>query len=405
MAERTTTQSRPSFASTAAAGSRRTGPPPRASGCRSAHRGDDRGAAPLALRLAEALLRGRARRLPTIPKEYGGGGHKGFQQIANQEMGRAARAVHDQRHRPRHGGADDPPPRHRGAEAPLPAAALRRRRDLVPGLLRAERRQRPRERAGVGRPRGRQLDHQRPQGVDEPRALRELDDHALPHAAATHKYDGLTYFIVPIADTKGVTVRPLIKMTGETGFNEVLFEDVVVPDTLRVDEVGKGWTVAMTTLALRARRRRGRGQRRRPLARRAHPGADRAREAHRGATASRRGTMRSSATRSCSSRSAPRAFGRRRGACASSRSPTIRCACRCRRRCWSASCCRTSPRVGARDRGRARVALPRRRRSAPDGGQWPLAYMNSYGFTIAAGSNEIQRNILGERVLGLAKSK
>ncbi len=42
---------------------------------------------------------------------------------------------------------------------------------------------------------------------------------------------------------------------------------------------------------------------------------------------------------------------------------------------------------------------------APDHGQWPLAYMNSYGFTIAAGSNEIQRNILGERVLGLPKSK
>ena len=38
-------------------------------------------------------------------------------------------------------------------------------------------------------------------------------------------------------------------------------------------------------------------------------------------------------------------------------------------------------------------------------GRWPLAYMNSYGFTIAAGSSEIQRNVLGERVLGLAKSK
>ncbi|MCP5039714.1 MAG: acyl-CoA dehydrogenase, partial [bacterium] len=42
---------------------------------------------------------------------------------------------------------------------------------------------------------------------------------------------------------------------------------------------------------------------------------------------------------------------------------------------------------------------------APDAGHWPLAYMNSYGNTIAAGTNEIQRNILGERVLGLAKSK
>ena len=42
---------------------------------------------------------------------------------------------------------------------------------------------------------------------------------------------------------------------------------------------------------------------------------------------------------------------------------------------------------------------------APDRGQWPLAYMNSYGMTIAAGTSEVQRNILGERVLGLAKSK
>ena len=43
--------------------------------------------------------------------------------------------------------------------------------------------------------------------------------------------------------------------------------------------------------------------------------------------------------------------------------------------------------------------------NAPAGGQWPLAYMNSYGITIAAGTSEVQRNILGERVLGLAKSK
>ena len=41
----------------------------------------------------------------------------------------------------------------------------------------------------------------------------------------SHKYDGLSYFVVPIkaALGKGVTVRPLIKMTCETGFNEVLF--------------------------------------------------------------------------------------------------------------------------------------------------------------------------------------
>jgi alkylation response protein AidB-like acyl-CoA dehydrogenase len=42
---------------------------------------------------------------------------------------------------------------------------------------------------------------------------------------------------------------------------------------------------------------------------------------------------------------------------------------------------------------------------APDEGAWPLAYLNSYGFTIAAGTSEVQKNILGERVLGLPKSK
>ena len=42
---------------------------------------------------------------------------------------------------------------------------------------------------------------------------------------------------------------------------------------------------------------------------------------------------------------------------------------------------------------------------SPAAGRWKLAYMNSFGVTIAAGANEVQRNILGERVLGLPKSK
>ena len=61
------------------------------------------------------------------------------------------------------------------------------------------------------------------------------------------KYNGITYFMAPM-DQPGVTVRPIHKMTGECGFNEVFLENVIIPDHLRVDAVGAGWKVAMSTL-------------------------------------------------------------------------------------------------------------------------------------------------------------
>ena len=64
------------------------------------------------------------------------------------------------------------------------------------------------------------------------------------------KYNGLSYFVVPIESAlgNGVTVRPLIKMTGGTGFNEVLMDNLYVEDRYLLDKVGAGWEVAMTTL-------------------------------------------------------------------------------------------------------------------------------------------------------------
>jgi alkylation response protein AidB-like acyl-CoA dehydrogenase len=64
------------------------------------------------------------------------------------------------------------------------------------------------------------------------------------------KYNGLSYFIVPIKAVlgKGVTVLPLIKMTGQRGFNQDLFDNLMVSERYRMDEVGAGWKVAMTTL-------------------------------------------------------------------------------------------------------------------------------------------------------------
>jgi alkylation response protein AidB-like acyl-CoA dehydrogenase len=62
------------------------------------------------------------------------------------------------------------------------------------------------------------------------------------------KHRGLTYFLLDM-NSPGVEVRPLRQITGEAEFNEVYLTDVYVPDTDRIGEVGGGWVVAMTTLS------------------------------------------------------------------------------------------------------------------------------------------------------------
>ena len=61
------------------------------------------------------------------------------------------------------------------------------------------------------------------------------------------KHRGLTMFVVDMK-APGVTVRPLRQMSGGSDFNEVFFDDVVVPDSERLGDVGDGWRVALTTL-------------------------------------------------------------------------------------------------------------------------------------------------------------
>ena len=337
-----------------------------------------------------------------IPKEYGGGGHQGFQRIANREMSLA------------------------GTPYMLNVVALsmaiptilvhgteEQKKRFVPAALRC--------------------DEIWCQGFSEPGAGSDLasaqtsavqrgdewlvNGHkvwtSLAHFATwmillartgrDDKYKGLTYFIVPIGGAKGVTVRPLIKMTGETGFNEVIFEDLEIGDELRVDDVGKGWTVAMTTLL----HERGGAES-------AGTGGGESIEDKVGAViALAKRTQRDGKTawddpvlRDRILRIAIRAEALRQSARRARVEPLTEHPMRLplQSKLLMTELLQDLAAAALEVEGIGST-LYLGDPAAPDGGRWPLAYMGSYGMTIAAGSNEIQRNILGERVLGLPKSK
>jgi alkylation response protein AidB-like acyl-CoA dehydrogenase len=229
-----------------------------------------------------------------------------------------------------------------------------------------------------------------------------------------HKYDGLSYFVVPIRSAlgKGVSVLPLIKMTGETGFNEVIFENLEVDDSYRLDEVGKGWQVAMTTLA----HERGAGQLVTPQSggmvqkkegeKQGGSGAygliELARSSNRnGKTAADDPVIRDRIMREIIREEGFRQSKRRVRVPALIDHPMR---IPLQHKLQQSEMIQDIAQLATEIEGAAGslyIADP----NAPAAGRWPMAYMNSFGFTIAAGANEVQRNILGERVLGMPKSK
>ena len=67
------------------------------------------------------------------------------------------------------------------------------------------------------------------------------------HDASLEKHKGLTFFFLSM-HSEGVTCKPIRQISGGANFNEVFFEDVKIPDAQRLGEVGDGWKVSITTL-------------------------------------------------------------------------------------------------------------------------------------------------------------
>ncbi|MCH2170276.1 acyl-CoA dehydrogenase family protein [Myxococcota bacterium] len=336
-----------------------------------------------------------------VPTEYGGGGREGCQRIANTEMSRSGtpfliNVV--------------------GLSMAVPTILVHgteeQKRQFIPGALSGE------EiwcqgfsEPGAGSDMANQQTFAEPRGddwiVNGHKVWTSLGHFAkwmilIARTSHEHKYDGLTYFLCPIGGHPGVTVRPLIKMTGESGFNEVLFEDAVIPDSGRLDAIGKGWTVAMTTLTHERGAAEGAGSGGGDAGSALDSLIDLARKSQRGGVpASDDPVTRDAIMQQMIVAEGLRQNGRRARVPALVEHPMR---LPLQQKVSGSEFSQENARLGIQIAG-ARSTLYKLDPAAPDAGHWPLAYMNSYGGTIAAGTNEIQRNILGERVLGLAKSK
>jgi len=334
------------------------------------------------------------------PKEYGGKGYKGFQRIANQEIGRAGVpfminviALN----------MAAPTILHHGTEE--------QKRRFIPGCLSAK------EiwcqgfsEPGAGSDLANAQTFCEKDGdnwvVNGHKVWTSLGHFAqwmilLARTSRDDKYKGLTYFICQIEGAKGTTVRPLIKITGETGFNEVLFENAIVPDNLRLDRVGAGWQVAMTTLLHERGAAEGAG------------GGGRLTDQTDRLIALAKRTKRDGQlaandpiTRDQIMNLVIKAEGvhlnNRRSRVGALVDHPMRLPLQTK--VTFSEFEQEVARLGC-DLAGAQGQLYKLDEHAPDEGHWALAYMNSYGMTIAAGTSEIQRNILGERVLGMEKGK
>jgi alkylation response protein AidB-like acyl-CoA dehydrogenase len=209
------------------------------------------------------------------------------------------------------------------------------------------------------------------------------------------RHQGISCFVVDMT-TPGITVRPLVLMTGHRHFNEVFFTDVVVPKANLLGPIGQGWKVATTTLMYE---RHASGAR--------NPSAQVARLIALARQLPRDGrpawedpvirqrlaqlAIECEALKFTRFRSLTRQL---RGEPPGPEGSILKL---------------TSSELGVRIADAAgellgpHVLINEASSVVPDGPRWFNRVLAARQYTISAGTSEIQRNILGERVLGLPK--
>jgi alkylation response protein AidB-like acyl-CoA dehydrogenase len=211
------------------------------------------------------------------------------------------------------------------------------------------------------------------------------------------KQAGLTYLLLDMK-SKGVAARPLRQITSDKEFSELFFEDVEIPVENRLGGENEGWQVAQTTLASE------RGLTAVELAERMHwslwrllasleqGGRLEDRQFQREAAAAQ---VKIEALRaliaSCMARAAA-------GRPLAGDSSLVKL--------FFAEVMREFSQLGLRAQGLAgQYASPLVLGGGFETGNWMADFFNSYQWSIAGGSNEVQRNIIAERVLGMPREK
>ena len=210
------------------------------------------------------------------------------------------------------------------------------------------------------------------------------------------KHKGISYILVDM-HSPGVTVRPLVQITGDANFNEVFFEDVKVPKKNLIGEKNQGWQVAITTLMFE---RSGGGGDRGGMSQVRELAALAKSLPRNGATAWDDRSVRQKIAEFACEATALRYTGYRqltrrlKGMPPGPEGSMMKL-------CGTELNMRIQ--LFAMELLGPYSQIEYKAPFAIDKGKWSFRMLAARGGTIAAGSNQIQHNIIGERVLGLPK--
>ena len=217
--------------------------------------------------------------------------------------------------------------------------------------------------------------------------------------AGPSKYAGLSYFLAPM-EAPGIDPRPIKKLTEEYGFCQTYFDDARIPADCLMGQEGEGWNIAMETLTFERGATGGQAGGIASMELNVNDIVELARRARRNG----RPAIEDPAIREqlvnffIESRSNQLMAERVSIPALTTDWPTaIPMSGKLRGSELKRGLCRLA--VSLQGANGARYVSDQ----AIDGGKWQRSYFNAFSGTIGGGSSQIQKNIIGERVLGLPK--